>query len=259
MARTTGWFDDDVLQELARRYSGFRTRPISYATVRDFCDSFDHMRLLATANGDLKDAQRPWMLKALLGRLRPGARVLEIGAGEPTVADVLQRLGHEVWIVDPYDGTGNGPREYEIFRRECPEIRFVRDHLREDTPGVPARAFDAVYSISVLEHVPPAAIDGVIAAARRAVRPDGWHVHAIDHVHKGAGDAAHLANLRRFVTGYGASTEELDRELSALSADTETYYLSAESHNRWRGPTPYDAFPMRVCVSVQLCLPASGP
>jgi len=184
------------------------------------------------------------------------ARVLEIGAGEPTVADLLQRLGHQVWIVDPYDGTGNGPKEYEAFRRDCPEIRFVRSHLHEDTPGVPVRAFDAVYSISVLEHVPPDAIDGVLRAARRAVRPNGWHIHAIDHVHKGEGSAAHLASLRRFVTGFGASTADLERELAAMSMDPDTYYLSAESHNRWRGTTPYDQFPMRVCVSIQLCVQA---
>jgi hypothetical protein len=36
-----------------------------------------------------------------------------------------------------------------------------------------------------------------------------------------------------------------------MTADTETYYLSAESHNRWRGNVPYREFPMRVCVSIQ--------
>jgi len=254
MARTSGWFTDGSLDELARQYAKFPVRGISYATVRDYCDSFDHLRPLATANGDLKDVQRPWMLKVLLARLPARARVLEIGAGEPTVADVLQRLGHEVWIVDPYDGTANGPKEYEIFSRDCPDIRFVRSHLREDTPGIPAQHFDAVYSISVLEHVPPGAIDGLLRAARRAVRPKGWHVHAVDHVHRGDGDAAHLANLRRFVTGFGATDAEIERELALLSADTDTYYLSAESHNRWRGTTPYDRFPMRVCVGIQICM-----
>ena len=33
----------------------------------------------------------------------------------------------------------------------------------------------------------------------------------------------------------------------------DTYYLSAESHNRWRNGVPYDEFPMRVCVSIQSC------
>lgn len=253
MARTSAWFPEDSLGEIPRRYADFPARGVSYATVRDFCDSFDHLRPLATANGDLKDVQRPWMLKALLAHLPARAKVLEIGAGEPTVADLLQRLGHEVWIVDPYDGTGNGPQEYEIFTRDCPGIRFVRSHFREDTPGIPAHHFDAVYSISVLEHVPQHAIDGVLGAAHRAVRPKGWHVHAIDHVLRGNGAADHLANLRRFVRGFGETEAELERELAQLSADTDTYYLSAESHNRWRGSTPYGQFPMRVCVSIQIC------
>ena len=90
--------------------------------MRDFCDSFDHLHPIATANGDLKDNQRPWALKAILSVIPPGSRVLEIGAGEPFIADILDRLGYEVWIVDPYDGTGNGPREYERFRRECQEF-----------------------------------------------------------------------------------------------------------------------------------------
>ena len=72
------------------------------ARCRDYCDSFDHLQPLATLNGDLKDLQRPWMLKAVLGAARGRrGRLLEIGAGEPFVADLLRRLGHEVWIVDP--------------------------------------------------------------------------------------------------------------------------------------------------------------
>jgi hypothetical protein len=55
----------------------------------------------------------------------------------------------------------------------------------------------------------------------------------------------------------GIAGSELDNTLSSLSADTETYFLSAESHNRWRGSTPYDEFPMRVCVSVHLASTAT--
>jgi hypothetical protein len=50
----------------------------------------------------------------------------------------------------------------------------------------------------------------------------------------------------------------LDQVLRTMSDDVDTYYLSAESHNRWRAGVPYDEFPMRVCVSIQLCTPASG-
>jgi hypothetical protein len=65
---------------------------LSYGTVRDFCDSMDHLRDLASCSGDLKDAQRPWMVKAILGGLPRGSRLLEIGAGHPYVASLLTRL-----------------------------------------------------------------------------------------------------------------------------------------------------------------------
>jgi len=70
---------------------------------------------------------------------------------------------------------------------------------------------------------------------------------------RGRGAAEHLANLRLMMAGLGHSEEELDRTLAAMSADIDTYYLSAESHNRWRGAAPYDELPMRVCVSIQVC------
>src|SRR5438309_3747012 len=45
---------------------------------------------------DLKDVQRPWALKAIVGSVRPGSRLLEIGAGKPVVADQLAQLGYDV-------------------------------------------------------------------------------------------------------------------------------------------------------------------
>ena len=72
------------------------------------------------------------------------------------------------------------------------------------------------------------------------------------------GDAEHLARLRRITSSLGIADAELDRVLAELADDPETYFLSAEGHNRWRGGAPYDGFPMRRCVSIQLCLPVDG-
>lgn len=252
--KTSAWFTDAELEEIARRYTTFGVEPVSVATVRDYCDSVDHLRPIATHNGDLKDCQRPWVLKAILGQVRRGGRVLEIGAGEPFVADLLARLGYEVWVVDPYDGTGNGPLEYERFRRECPEVHFVRDFFSDRLDlELPDASLDCIYSISVLEHVPPDALRGVLAGMRRFLSPSGWNIHAVDHVHQGRGAAEHLDHLRAMTDGFGLPLDRLDSLLAGLRDDPEVYYLSAESHNRWRGAIPYEEFPMRVCVSVQLC------
>ena len=95
------------LEETVERYGAVpRSRPaaVGYATVRDYCDSADHLPALASVNGDLKDVQRPWTLKAILGRVPSGGRLLEIGAGDPHVADMLARIGYDVTLIDPYDG-----------------------------------------------------------------------------------------------------------------------------------------------------------
>jgi hypothetical protein len=251
--KTAKWFDDVVLLRIFERYYGkFLLTPLSYATVRDFCDSYDYLYPLATANKDLKDSQRPWVLKAIISKLPVGSRLLEIGAGEPFVADILSRLGYRVWVVDPYDGSGNGPRQFGQFVRECPNITFLRDHFTDGLGQLEERSFDCIFSISVLEHVPMGDLVRLFAGLRKFLVPGGISIHAIDHVHRGNGAGEHLEKLRCIVEKLGFSRAGLDDLLERMSRDTETYYLSAESHNRWRAGVPYDKFPMRVCVSIQI-------
>lgn len=240
---------------LADRYGGFTSPILGYGTVRDFCDSLDHLRDLASCSGDLKDLQRPWMIKAILGSLPRGSRLVEIGAGHPYVAALLTRLGYDVTIVDPYDGSGNGPREYEYFSSSCPDIRFVRAAFSDETPGLEPARYDAIYSISVLEHVPLDALPGLCAGIRKFLLPSGRTIHAIDHVLKGKNDRYHAEHLGTLLANLGLSPPRLEPVLEAARDDVDTYFLSAEGHNRWRGTTPYDQFPMRRVISVQLDLP----
>ena len=255
--KTERWFSDDRLAGILARYQGFSVTPLSYGTVRDYCDSFDNMNELAVANGDLKDCQRPWTLKAILSQVRRGGRVLEIGAGEPFVADILDRLGYEVWVVDPYDGSGNGPVEFERYQNECPRIRFIRGHFGRNLLAAPPRGFDCIYSISVLEHIPKDALPEVFFGMKKFLRPDGWSIHAVDHVHRGHRATEHLLHLQSLVQLSDHAKDELVHLFDQMDRDSDVYCLSAESHNRWRGSLPYDEFPMRVCVSVQLVSSAS--
>jgi 2-polyprenyl-3-methyl-5-hydroxy-6-metoxy-1,4-benzoquinol methylase len=249
---TSGWIPEKDLVELPRRYGAYETPPLGYATVRDFADSLDHLGYLARAQGDLKDVQRPWALKAILGRVPRGSRLLEIGAGQPYVADILSHLGYEVWLVDPYDGSGNGPLEFDYFQRVCPRIRFVREMYSDELAGIPDQAFDCIYSISVLEHIDHPGLAAVARGVSRHLSTDGCSIHAVDHVLRGIGADEHLETLREIVRLFGLRESLLATALDELTEDTETYYLSAESHNRWRGSVPYDEFPMRVCASIHL-------
>ncbi|MCX7414722.1 MAG: hypothetical protein NTW36_14945 [Planctomycetia bacterium] len=241
---------------LAERYAGYVLPAIGYGTVRDFCDSVDHFGTLATVSGDLKDHQRPWMVKAILGGVPRGSRLIEIGAGQPLVADLLVTLGYDVTVVDPYDGSGNGPREYEHFRKTYAGVRYVREVFNDETPGLDPASYDAVYSISVLEHIPIPALAGVCAGIRKFLVPGrGRTVHAIDHILKGTHQDYNAEHLGTLVEGLGLKRDALARILAVAKDDVDTYFLSAEGHNRWRGVTPYEQFPMRQVISVQVCVP----
>ena len=251
--KTDAWFTDEQLAGLAAKYRGrFEFAPLSYATVRDFCDSFDHLNPISTANGDLKDNQRPWALKTILSIIPPNGRILEIGAGEPFIADILDRLGYEVWIVDPYDGAENGPLEYERFRHECPSVHFVQRYFSRDVLPAPRKGFDCIFSVSVLEHIPADALNDVFAGIRNYLHPEGWSIHAIDHLHRGRGADEHYERLKAIVRLSGCKENKLTQLIERMNRDPETYFLSAECRNRWRGDLSYDEYPMRVCVSIQL-------
>ena len=94
---------------LVEHFRQFTIPNLSYATVREFCDGADHLPQICHFNGDLKDAQRPWMIKAIVATIPPGGKLIEIGGGVPLVAGALAELGYQVTLVDPYEGGGNGP------------------------------------------------------------------------------------------------------------------------------------------------------
>jgi len=240
-------------REVRDRYAGHAVPRLSYATVRDYVDSAEQLPSLATASHDLKDVQRPWALKAILGSIPPGSRLLEIGAGEPLVAELLAALGYDVTVVDPYDGRDGGPADLEAIRAASPHVRIVPGLFPRDIGD--GERFDGIYSISVLEHLPLEELDDLGEEIARFGGNGGYTIHAIDHVLLGPGDGEHLARLRRLAAAFRIPEGELEELLATLAADPETYFLSAESHNRWRGDAGYDEFPMRRCVSVHLCLP----
>ena len=68
-------------EDVLARYKQYPVAPSGYATVRDFCDSADHLSPLMLFNGDLKDVQRPWALKVIVATTPPGSHVVEIGGG----------------------------------------------------------------------------------------------------------------------------------------------------------------------------------
>ena len=248
--RTEELMADERLWELRRLYAEFEVPPVSYGTVRDLADSLDNLGGLARANSDMKDLQRCWAVKAVLGNVASGGRLVEIGAGEPLVADTLARLGYEVTVIDPYDGSDRGPREFEEFRASYPRLDFVRDRFPPER-GLPAPV-DGVYSISVLEHIPTDSVEEVVRATLEVLRPGGCAIHAIDHVVAGWGAEDHLERLEAIAANSGIPVDRLHEAIRTLEQDPEAYWVSAEAHERWRGRLPYQHYPMRRIASIGL-------
>jgi hypothetical protein len=256
-ANASAWtIADGSLWPIAERYTGsFPLPPISHGTVRDFADSADHLTGLAGASFDMKDLQRCWTIKAILGNVERGSRILEIGAGEPLVAGLLSRLGYDVTVVDDYQGGGNGPREFTRFQAAYPDVHFVRELFPPSEPI--GDDFAAVFSISVLEHVPLDQVATVVETGHALVaKRGGCSIHAVDHVLAGWGADEHREKLDRIVAALGLSERELAEKIAEMEADPETYFVSAEAHNRWRGDLPYDQYTMRRIGSVDLFRPA---
>jgi SAM-dependent methyltransferase len=267
MAKVSLVLSNDQIQSLIERYA--TPSPIlnlSYGTVQDFCDSSDHLSFLSNIQGDLKDLQRPSALKLILSLLPQGSSLLEIGAGEPHVAHALARLGYAVTVVDPYDGSGRGPIEYQHYVEKYPEVNVIRSTFSDALTWIQPHSIDCVYSISVLEHVHQFALVKVFAGIRRYLRPGGYSLHLIDHVLAGDGQEFHRKHLAEIVLLQGElegnspseSAGALMEVLGKAAADIDTYYLSAEGHNRWRGAVPYSSFRYRRVISIASCSKHKG-
>jgi SAM-dependent methyltransferase len=247
----------DTAAAIVERFSkAERFLGASYATVRDYCQSRDELPQITPSDGDLKNVQRPWAVKAILANLQPPARLLEIGGGEPIASGFLSELGYDVTLVDPYDGFGNGPVDYQGYVERFPHVKIVREYFRPGLPGLAPHSFDAIFSISVLEHIPPDSLPACFDAIAEFLAPGGLSAHCFDFILQGHGEAHDLVNAQKIlaeqkrVTG---ATDELPfaELLQRLREDVETFFLSPQGHHHWRGGQAYPAFPFRKVVSLQ--------
>lgn len=243
---------------ISRLAGGTAADELSYATVRDYCESADLLPQITGRDGDLKNVQRPWAVKAVLACAPPPARVLEIGGGEPIVSGLLSDLGYDATLIDPYDGFGNGPTEYAGYVDCFPGVRIVRDYLARDTNLFRRATFDVVVSVSVLEHIRAEPLDSCFAAIADVLVPSGASIHCFDFVLEGHGqqhardNARQILRLQAGLAGDGVVDDDtLLRQVELMRSDLETFYLSPQGHDGWRGQQPYDAFPFRKVVSLQ--------
>jgi hypothetical protein len=228
----------------------------SYATVRDFCESIDELPKITGRNGDLKNVQRPWAVKAILAHSPPPAKLLEIGGGEPIVSGFLSELGYDVTLVDPYDGFSHGVAAYQRYLAQFPHVRLVPEYFRPGLPGLTPQSFDGVFSVSVLEHIPADSLPACFDAIAGFLSPTGVSIHCFDFILQGHGHAHDLVHAQQILAEQRRITgtpDDLPFEqlLDRLRDDVETFFLSPQGHHKWRGGQAYSVFPFRKVVSLQ--------
>lgn len=110
--------------------------------------------------------KEPWKLaerRTFVGRLAPGTRLLEIGAGTGQDSAHFQQQGFAVVAADL------SAAMVERCRAKGIEAH-VMDFLHLDFP---AGSFDAVFALNCLLHVPNRDLPAVLAAVRTVLSPGG--------------------------------------------------------------------------------------
>ncbi len=114
-------------------------------------------------------AMNPARMGWIAERLGPleGLRILDVGCGAGLASEWLARRGAIVTGLDAAGGALEAARAHAA-------AQGVQVDYREGTPeDFEAGGFDAVISLEVIEHVPPAERPAFCAALARLVRPGG--------------------------------------------------------------------------------------
>jgi 2-polyprenyl-3-methyl-5-hydroxy-6-metoxy-1,4-benzoquinol methylase len=221
---------------------------IAFATVREFHQFAEDYPEATKLNEDLKSFQRPWCVDRLLKSCPNGGRVLEIGADKCDLVPSLRSRGFEVWVIDVYDHFGGGTGTYDSIIQKFPDMPIVRSFMHEDR-SLPAKHFDAVYSCSVIEHIPLEHLAGTGKQIERVLKDNGASIHAIDCTL--AGIMQNQQNSQLFIEAHNRSCDVKALGEQALD-NLDTYYLSPQGHLNWRRfvRKTYDEYPYRRVTSL---------
>jgi SAM-dependent methyltransferase len=129
----------------------------------------------------------------------PVARVLSLGCGHGALERGLAGLG----VAARYDGIDISPAAIDEARRLAAEAGLGQIEYRVgdlEAAGLPEAAFDIVFAHQSVHHIED--LDGLFAAARRALRPGGvLHLHEYVGPDRFQWTDAQLRHLNAYVHG----------------------------------------------------------
>jgi hypothetical protein len=122
----------------------------------------------------LKDIQDSVAYKYL--RQFKGLAIAEAGGGDSRLLRALARH-NSCYSIDPFEGMGHDPKT----NAPPPPVVNLRVYLGQTGFMIRDGAFDVLFSISVVEHVPDDELEPFFADSRRILKAgDGFSLHMID-------------------------------------------------------------------------------
>ena len=166
--------------------------------------------------------------------------IAEIGGGNSRLIGALARH-NRCFNIEPFEGVGQGPKA-EVVVDGVTNLKVTVGTFSEQ---IEAGQFDAIFSVSVVEHVATGALADFFADCQRMLKPGGQMLHLIDMYLEGAdGDnAAARERCRHYSSVFSDGVFEARGPVAVTGGEEVVFRTEFASNpdnvmNRWNRSVP---------------------